>query len=75
MQQIIPIQNLKETGELVQMCRGLVVVCPISGASRQYLTWVSLDGKTATRGFVLCEHVRTTTNGVNPFFPQVAISP
>ena len=38
---------------------GLAIVCPISGASRPYPTWVLLDGKTLTRGFVLCEHVRT----------------
>ena len=38
---------------------GLVTVCPITGTSRQYPTWVALDGKTTTHGFVLCEHVKT----------------
>ncbi|MCL2152779.1 MAG: type II toxin-antitoxin system PemK/MazF family toxin [Oscillospiraceae bacterium] len=38
---------------------GLIVVCPISSVSRQYPTWVPLDNSVATRGFVLCEHIRT----------------
>jgi len=38
---------------------GLLIVCPITSTSRPYPTWVPLDGKTATRGYVLCEHVKT----------------
>jgi len=38
---------------------GLVTLCPITGTSRPYPTWVSLAGKTATHGFVLCEHIKT----------------
>jgi mRNA interferase MazF len=38
---------------------GQVMVCPITSTQRTYPTWVALDGKTETYGFVLCEHVKT----------------
>ena len=50
---------------------GLAVVCPISGASRQYPTWVPLGETTKTKGFVLCEHIRTIDVGTrNPTFVE-----
>ncbi len=38
---------------------GQVTVCPITSTSRSYPTWVALDGKTHTQGFVICEHIKT----------------
>ena len=48
---------------------GLVIVCPITNTSRFYPTWVPLDGKTLTCGFILCEHIKTIDTGAgNPIF-------
>jgi mRNA interferase MazF len=46
---------------------GYVVVCPITNTSRPYPTRISLDERTKTTGFVICEQVRTIdANARNP---------
>ncbi|MDR1737005.1 MAG: type II toxin-antitoxin system PemK/MazF family toxin [Oscillospiraceae bacterium] len=48
---------------------GHLTVCPITSTSRTYPTWVALDGKTATHGYVLCEQVKTIdADARNPVF-------
>ncbi len=38
---------------------GLAVVCPITNTNNGFPLHVPLDDRTATRGFILCEHMRT----------------
>ena len=38
---------------------GFVVVCPITNTLKPFPTRVSLDERTQTTGFVICEQVRT----------------
>jgi len=38
---------------------GFVVVCPITNTLKSFPTRVSLDGRTQTTGFVICEQIRT----------------
>ena len=48
---------------------GLAVVCPINSTSHPYPTWIPLEESTVTRGFVLCEQIRTIdVSARNPIF-------
>ena len=38
---------------------GFVVVCPITNSLKHFPTRISLDERTQTTGFVICEQVRT----------------
>ena len=38
---------------------GYVVVCPITNSKKPYPMRVSLDNRTKTTGFVICEQIRT----------------
>ena len=38
---------------------GQLIVCPITNRSRPYPTRVPLCGENETRGFVICDHIKT----------------
>lgn len=38
---------------------GLIVVCPITNTLKPFPTRISLDNRTQTTGFVICEQIRT----------------
>ena len=38
---------------------GLVIVCPITNTDNEFPLHVPLDDRTKTKGFVLCEHVKS----------------
>ena len=37
----------------------MAIVCPITNTDNGFPLHISLDGRTVTTGFVLCEHLRT----------------
>ena len=48
---------------------GFIVVCPITSKLKSFPMWVSLDEQTTTKGFVICEHIKTIdTIARNPIF-------
>ncbi len=38
---------------------GLVIACPITNANKIFPLHISLDNRTDTTGFILCQHVKT----------------
>ena len=44
----------------------LAIVCPITNTNNQFPLHVPLDGRTVTKGVVLCEHVRTLDLNARP---------
>ena len=50
--------------ELFNKKTGHIIVCPITLKARPYPTRIPLDGSTKTKGFVICEHVKTVDYNV-----------
>jgi mRNA interferase MazF len=45
--------------ELLNRRTGHLIVCPITNTAKPYPTRISLDGQTVTKGYVICEHIKT----------------
>jgi mRNA interferase MazF len=38
---------------------GFIAVCPITSKNKPFPMWIALDERTKTKGFVICEQIRT----------------
>jgi mRNA interferase MazF len=47
------------SNDFFNMKTNLTIVCPITNTNRPFPLHVPLDGRTATTGVVLCEHVKS----------------
>ncbi len=45
----------------------MAIVCPITNSNNGFPLHVSLDNRTVTTGFVLCEHLRTLDLTARPY--------
>jgi mRNA interferase MazF len=57
--------------ELLNRQTGQLIVCPITNTAKPYPTRIPLDSRTATQGYVICEHIKTIDAGArNPTYVE-----
>lgn len=49
--------------DALNLIKSLALVCPITSHSRPFPTHIALDGRTKTRGLILCEQVKALDLG------------
>jgi mRNA interferase MazF len=50
---------------------GQLIVCPITNTVKPYPTRILLNGQTKTRGYVICEHIKTIdVSARNPVYVE-----
>ena len=45
----------------------LAILCPITTSDNEFPLHISLDNRTQTKGFILCEHIRTLDLNARPY--------